>query len=254
MKSPLYGHYGGKSRIAAVVQPYVPDHSIYVEPFVGGAAFLYQKVPVAHEIIVDMDTDVINFWRIYQNQFHEFRRKVESVKPEIVSQLNTSVMVGLDRAVVYWSQQQITQASQYRAENKLLKKGYENIYKDSVQNLTDESHSRIKHVKIEHNNALRVLLENNSQDCFAFIDPPYIINGQFQTQRGYTAQMFNDLLYFLHEFFKGKFMLTCYQVAASRKILLDNKRWTSQRTNARFGSEVLISNIDLPNNLFYDKN
>ena len=51
-KAPLT-YYGGKQRIAVMIQKYIPEHHIYCEPFFGGGAVFFAKKPSYLEIIND---------------------------------------------------------------------------------------------------------------------------------------------------------------------------------------------------------
>lgn len=44
MKTPLT-YYGGKQKLAARIVTLIPEHRIYVEPFVGGGAVFFAKAP-----------------------------------------------------------------------------------------------------------------------------------------------------------------------------------------------------------------
>ena len=69
MKPPI-SYYGGKQRMASKIIPLIPPHTVYVEPFAGGAAILFNKPWPSvtnrdhyREIINDTDGDkeVIKF-------------------------------------------------------------------------------------------------------------------------------------------------------------------------------------------------
>ena len=69
MKPPI-SYYGGKQRMANKIIPLIPKHTVYVEPFAGGAAVLFNKPwPKVtnnnhyREVINDIDGDLINFYR-----------------------------------------------------------------------------------------------------------------------------------------------------------------------------------------------
>lgn len=69
MKSPL-SYYGGKQRMAKNIIPLIPQHTVYVEPFCGGATILFKKpwpnVTNTHhyrEVINDLDNNLIYFFK-----------------------------------------------------------------------------------------------------------------------------------------------------------------------------------------------
>ena len=42
MKTPLT-YYGGKQQLASIIVSLIPEHGIYCEPFIGGAAVFLQS-------------------------------------------------------------------------------------------------------------------------------------------------------------------------------------------------------------------
>jgi DNA adenine methylase len=44
-----------------------PEHTCYVEPFCGACWVLFEKAPSKVEIINDLDSDLVTFWRVIQN-------------------------------------------------------------------------------------------------------------------------------------------------------------------------------------------
>lgn len=69
-----FPYYGGKSRIAERVVDLLSPHRIYVEPYCGSAAVLLAKRTSAHEIINDLDGNVVAFFEALRDQPDELHR------------------------------------------------------------------------------------------------------------------------------------------------------------------------------------
>lgn len=63
LRTPIT-YYGGKQRMLGYILPLIPDHTLYVEAFSGGAAVFFAKKPSKAEVINDLRGDVVNFYRI----------------------------------------------------------------------------------------------------------------------------------------------------------------------------------------------
>lgn len=68
---PAFPYYGGKQRIASKITELIPKHTVYVEPFAGGAAVFFKKPwpdvsNTGHyrEVLNDTNGDVVNFFRV----------------------------------------------------------------------------------------------------------------------------------------------------------------------------------------------
>lgn len=70
---PLLSYYGGKQRLVSKILPYIEaiPHTLYAEPFCGGAALLFAKpkrivtnTDFYREAINDINKLVTNFYRV----------------------------------------------------------------------------------------------------------------------------------------------------------------------------------------------
>jgi len=75
--SPLR-YPGGKSRAALCLLPFVPEHTEYREPFVGGGGIFLRKPKVATSWINDLHPGLYAFWRALRDHFDEFAALCEA--------------------------------------------------------------------------------------------------------------------------------------------------------------------------------
>jgi len=66
LRSPIHW-FGGKGRMVAKLLPLLPPHRIYVEPFGGGASLLFAKDPSPVEVYNDLDSGLVNFFRVLRD-------------------------------------------------------------------------------------------------------------------------------------------------------------------------------------------
>ena len=71
---PIIPWMGGKSRLAKHILPLFPDHKTYVEPFAGGAALFFMKDQSKVEVINDLNSDLVNLYRVVKHHPEEFLR------------------------------------------------------------------------------------------------------------------------------------------------------------------------------------
>jgi DNA adenine methylase len=76
MKTPLT-YYGGKQQLSATILELIPEHKIYVEPFVGGAAVFFAKEPSEGEVINDTNGELINFHEVLKRDFSALQHEIE---------------------------------------------------------------------------------------------------------------------------------------------------------------------------------
>ena len=72
LKSPV-NRIGGKYYLAGWLSEMIPSHVLYCEPFCGAGHLLFSKIPSQVEIINDIDSHLIAFFRVIKD--HEKRQK-----------------------------------------------------------------------------------------------------------------------------------------------------------------------------------
>lgn len=71
---PPFPYYGAKVRLARWIASMLPPHRMYVEPFSGSGAVLFAKTPSAHEVLADIDGNIVNFFRVLRDRQAELER------------------------------------------------------------------------------------------------------------------------------------------------------------------------------------
>ena len=68
LSRPALRYYDGKWRLADWILGYLPAHVCYVEPFGGAASVLLRKPPSELEVYNDLDSGVVNFFRVLRER------------------------------------------------------------------------------------------------------------------------------------------------------------------------------------------
>ena len=66
VEKTIWGSPAGKKRLAPRLVKLLPKHRVYVEPFAGSAAVLFEKEPAESEAINDADPEIGKAFRIIQ--------------------------------------------------------------------------------------------------------------------------------------------------------------------------------------------
>jgi len=66
LRSPMWW-FGGKGKMVKKLLPLIPQHKIYVEVFGGGASLLFAKEPSPVEVYNDLNSDLVNFFRVLRD-------------------------------------------------------------------------------------------------------------------------------------------------------------------------------------------
>lgn len=71
---PPVPYFGGKIKIGPIIADLLPPHSHYVEPYCGSLAVLLAKPPGVHETVNDLDSVLVNFWRVLRERPEDLAR------------------------------------------------------------------------------------------------------------------------------------------------------------------------------------
>ena len=216
MKTPIT-YYGGKQRLLKYIIPLIPKHTLYGEPFTGGAAVFFAKEPSEIEVLNDTNRQLITFYEVAKSDFRRLKKKIDATlhsrvdhKKATLSYQNPEFFSKLDTAWAIWILASSSFASMLGGTF-----GYDKTRQNTTRKLsnkrdtfTSEIAKRLENVQIECRDACEIIKASDSKDAFFYCDPPYF-NSDMGHYKGYSEAEFERLLKTLSTI-KGKFLLSSY--------------------------------------------
>lgn len=244
--------------MARHIVPQIPEHKIYTEAFLGGAAIFFAKEPSEVEVINDLNGEIVNFYSVITTDFWRLNELIQSTlhsreqyEQAMVVYNNPKLFDPIRRAWAFW----ILTNQGYVA--KIGSWGYDRQGNSMVKRLEtkkiefDQSiRKRLEKAHIECNDALKVIESRDSAETFHYIDPPYSASDQGHYS-GYTDDDLANLLKLLSKI-QGKFLLSNYRSdileAAIKKhkwhVRYFDKQLAASPKSGRRKVEVLVSNFE----------
>ncbi|MDR2048920.1 MAG: DNA adenine methylase [Treponema sp.] len=215
MKTPL-SYYGGKQQLASRILELIPEHRIYCEPFIGGAAVFFAKEPSPVEVINDTNGELINFYEVVQQDFPALKKEIQISLYSRKQHRHAEVIYNnpemFDRIKRAWAIWMLANGSY---GNKLTGGyAYGRTHSKTMANkrarfFVDDYAARLRQVQIECYDALRIIASRDTEDTFFYLDPPYVGTNQGHYD-GYTQDDFDALLTLLEKL-NGKFLLSSFR-------------------------------------------
>ena len=235
---------------------------MYCEPFIGGAAIFFSKQPSDMEVLNDVNKELINFYRVVQNDFVSLEKEIRITlhsrdlhRKASVMYNNPDLFTEIKRAWAVWvlSSQSFSAMldgsfGYDKSKNTTTKKIINNR-----DRFTEDMAIRLQNVQLECADALYVIGSRDTEDTFFYCDPPYF-NSDCGHYDGYSEQDFENLLKLLSGI-KGKFLLSSYPSPILMRYAKENGwyMWSSETgvsVNAKSGYmkrkvEVLTANYPI---------
>src|SRR5229473_3868265 len=184
-----FGWYGGKFSHLDWLLPLLPKTKHFCEPFAGSAAVLLNREPSPVETYNDIDSEVVNFFRVLRDQKEALIEAI-GLTPfsreefEIAISQPTQDLTGLERARRFFIRARQVRtglaqtASSGRWANCLLTSragmaGAVSRWLGSVEGLSEIA-QRLLRVQIENAPAAEVIQRYDSEDTLFYCDPPYV--------------------------------------------------------------------------------
>ena len=220
---------GGKGNLVKWIIQYIPHGHIYVEPFAGAASvFWHLPKPFAVEVLNDIDTDVINMYKVLKDRdkfeilFHNivYTPYARSEFGRAIQILKNPDLNDIDRAWAFFVRQNqgfsgfgISESNWSRALYSTNKDMTKNVSQwRSRLKILSFWHERLKKVNIYNIDAIQCIRNWDTPDTVFYLDPPYILDTR-KTRSIYKKEL--DLSY--HKRLvdtllsvKGKVVLSCY--------------------------------------------
>jgi len=236
LNAPLKYH-GGKSYVAGWIIGHMPPHLHYVEPYAGGLAVLLAKdYQGISEVVNDIDGDLTNFWRALASPtvFADFVRIVEATPfSQALFQEASAPVDGetdVERAVRFFircrqSRQGLRRDFATLSKNRTRRNMNEQVrsWLTAVDGLADV-HDRLKRMVILNDDAVTVIMREDSPNTMFYLDPPYMHNTRVTTG-DYAVEMSDDdhaRLLAAIKTIKGKFLLSGYRNAIYDEAAAEN--------------------------------
>ena len=228
LKTPL-SYYGGKQQLAKLILGLIPEHRVYCEPFLGGAAIFFAKEPSKVEVINDTNGELINFYEVLKRDFTALEKEVaislHSRKKHHQAQVIYENPEMFDRIKRAWAIWMLANSSfggmldsgfgYSKATGSCTKK-----LTNKRLNFTEDYAIRLQNAQIECCDALKIIRSRDNSEAFFYCDPPYVGSDQGHYD-GYTQDDFDNLLSLL-ETIKGRFLLSSFRNKALSKAAEQN--------------------------------
>ena len=185
---PLISYYGGKQRLASKILKHFPPHSVYVEPFAGGAALLFAKpvLPIAagdnyRECLNDTSNLLINLYRVAVKYPVDLNREIQSTlysqsdyRRAIAICKNPDGYTDIEKAWAYYLNINISFANKLNAGWGISVTDHSPCYtfmnrRINLPGILD----RLKNVHVSCEDAIRCISRWDSPQTLFYCDPPY---------------------------------------------------------------------------------
>jgi DNA adenine methylase len=198
LRSPITW-FGGKGMLARKIVPLFPPHHCYVEPFCGGASCLFAKPPSSVEVINDLDSDIVNFFRVLRDpqkferfyrlaaltpysreEYRRHRANWRSSHEEHDRHGEHSEYGDVERAYRWYVIARMSFAGEFGSSwghsIATSRRGMANAVSQwlSIVEMLPAIAERVRSVQIEHGDWLEVLRSYDTPQTLYFIDPPFI--------------------------------------------------------------------------------
>lgn len=172
---------GAKNRIADWICSYIPEHDVYVEPFGGSLAVLFNKPRCHIETVNDLHGEVVNFFRVLRDNPEELKRLIELTpyaREEYASayqEVNNDIEKARKFCVRCW--QGFGCANLYHNG---FKSGQQSNSPNPAKawaelpDIMTQAAERLKGVQIENLPALELIDRYDTPDVFIYADPTYL--------------------------------------------------------------------------------
>lgn len=186
---------GSKWSLASRIVSHFTEHSHYVEPYFGSGAVFFVKNPSQHEVLNDLDGNVVNFFRVLRDYTDELCWTLEATpwaRDEYSSadDMTDDALENARRfAVRVWQGHASDLAKKTGWRNRGSKQrapGMSARWRRVPEELAQLA-DRLRDAEIENRPALEVVRRFSTADCLIYADPPYLPTTR--TQQMYAHEM-----------------------------------------------------------------
>lgn len=231
MNSPIKW-VGGKRNLRKKLVSMMPKHTQYCEVFSGALWVMLEKEPSKIEIINDINDDLINFYKVIQdenkckeliNRLYFMPKSREIFDEYDIKIKNKEYKDDVDHALMFYYLLKLVFGGRFDRVKKsfcIPNDGRKNINYEKFPNEFLELHERLKNVYIEKQDYKYILDKYDREDALFFLDPPYLDTTEHNYGVNFNLEEYITLRDKLKNI-KGKFILTCNDKIELRELFKD---------------------------------
>lgn len=163
---PIFCRSGNKYYLANKILPNIPDHDIYVEPFVGTGTIFFKKEKARVNVLNDLDEEIIDMYKLIKTVGNDFETDLNTI-PKLQAFYNKEPKTDEDILTKY-----ILNCNKFSGNIK-GKKIYKGTNPYNKLQKIDEYKEKLKGVKLYNTDWFEVAKKYDSPNTFFFLDPPY---------------------------------------------------------------------------------
>jgi DNA adenine methylase len=252
MDSPL-AYIGGKSKLSRTIVEMIPEHQAYCEVFAGAAWVFFRKEPSRYEVINDLDSDLVVFYRVLQRHLEEFLKQFKWLLAsrewfhDWKRQQEAGGLTDIQRAARYYYLQRLSFGGRVKARTfgaGPLRRPRINLIR--IEEELSEVHLRLANATIENLPWQDFTRRYDRKQTFFYLDPPYYLAPYYDHNlKLEDYQEMADILAGM----KAKFILSINDLPEMRETFkgFEIKPVTLKYSLAKdqnpIGKELLISNF-----------
>lgn len=178
MALPIVPWIGGKRRLVDTLIPRFPAHSCYVELFAGGAALFFVRPPAQVEVLNDVNSDLVNLYRVVQHHLEEFVRQFKWAisSREVFRWLQETppqTLTDIKRAARFFYLQQHAFGGKVDGQTYGTATTAPPINLLRIEEMLSAAHLRLAGAYIEHLDWAACIDKYDRPHTLFFADPPY---------------------------------------------------------------------------------
>jgi len=204
---PFFCRTGSKKDIIDKIEPLIPPHKTYVEPFVGGGSVFWFVERSSKSVINDLDSDLMEGYTILKKGGLQNLYMPPTLEGK-QALVNRKAKNYGERLV------QLLLMSCNTFGNTGIGKLYKNIDNEKKLSLIPSYSEALKGVTILNTDYKNVIKKYDSPSTFFFLDPPYEKSGGLYKKSIIDYEEMKELLSTI----KGKFMLTINDSPEIRRV------------------------------------
>jgi DNA adenine methylase len=179
MPNPIIPWIGGKRRLAKTILPMFPAHECYCEPFCGAGALYFLKTPSTSEVINDINSELVNLYRVVQHHLEEFIRqfKWSLISREMYKWLQdtpSQVLTDIQRAARFYYLQKLAFGGKVSGQTfGISATSPPRLNLLRIEEDLSAAHLRLSRTCVEHLDWQQCIIKYDRPGTLFYLDPPY---------------------------------------------------------------------------------